>query len=209
MKLIAMSLEDFSKAVDSDAPSPGGGSVAAYVNNLGVALLRMLGHLTIKQKKFAELDEDIKSAYLKSFNELEYIYKKLLLSVDEDKEVFDKVMDAYRIDKKDEKRHEAIQKATLEAAQPPLEVAQLAYQALEISVTLVDYANNQAISDLIGGMYLLEAGLNCALLNVKINAKALDDKAVRDDLLDQAKKLQIAAREVMDLYTEKIEQDRL
>lgn len=209
MKLIAMSLEDFSKAVDSDAPSPGGGSVAAYVNNLGVALLRMLGHLTIKQKKFAELDEDIKSAYLKSFNELEYIYKKLLLNVDEDKEVFDKVMKAYRMDKKDEKRHEAIQKATLEAAQPPLEVARLAYQALEISVTLVDYANNQAISDLIGGMYLLEAGINCALLNVKINAKALDNKKTRDDLLDQAKKLQIAAREVMDLYTEKIEQDRL
>lgn len=209
MKLIAMSLEDFSKAVDSDAPSPGGGSVAAYVNNLGVALLRMLGHLTIKQKKFADLDEDIKSAYLKSFNELEYIYKKLLLSVDEDKEVFDKVMDAYRIAKKDDKRHKAIQEATLKAAQPPLEVAQLAYQALEISITLVDYANNQAISDLIGGMYLLEAGLNCALLNVKINAKALDDKALRDDLLDQAKKLQIAAREVMDLYTQKIEQDRL
>lgn len=209
MKLIAMSLEDFSKAVDSDAPSPGGGSVAAYVNNLGVALLRMLGHLTIKQKKFAELDEDIKSAYLKSFNELEYIYKKLLLSVDEDKEVFDKVMEAYHIDKKDEKRKQAIQKATLEAAQPPLEVAQLAYQALEISVTLVDYANNQAISDLIGGMYLLEAGLNCALLNVKINAKALDDKVIRDDLLEQAQKLQVAAREIMDLYTEKIEQDRL
>jgi formiminotetrahydrofolate cyclodeaminase len=47
------------------------------------------------------------------------------------------------------------------------------------------------------------------LLNVKINAKALDDKSIRNDLLDQAKKLQIAAREVMDLYTEKIEQDRL
>lgn len=209
MKLIELSLQDFSKQVDSAKSTPGGGSVAAYVNNLGVALLRMLGHLTIRQQRFQDLASQSKSAYLETFNELEYIYQQLLSMVDKDKASFEQVLAAYKLDQENPKRDDMIQQATYQAALTPLKVAELAYKALQLSLTLVKDANDDAISDLIGGMYLLEAGINCALLNVKINAKVLTDTVVKDALCTQAQQLQKDARQIIDEKTRRIEDERL
>ena len=46
-----LSLEEYLEIVDSDAPTPGGGSVGALVGALGAALSRMLAHLSLNKKK--------------------------------------------------------------------------------------------------------------------------------------------------------------
>lgn len=202
MKLIDMTLTQFAAEVNSDAPAPGGGSVAAYVSNLGVGLARMLGHLTISKKKFAELDEATQKEFKDAFNSLEKYYNRLLEMVDEDTQSFNKVMAAFKLPKDSEEekaaRSNAIQEATLEATKAPMEAAQMAFDALKILPTLIKNGNANAISDLASGMYLLEAGMNCSILNVKINASGLKDEEVANKFLDDCAHLQDKAKEILE-----------
>lgn len=50
MKLVEMTVEDFSKEVDSNSPAPGGGSVSALASNIGVSLARMMANLSFGKK---------------------------------------------------------------------------------------------------------------------------------------------------------------
>ena len=59
MKLIDMTLTDFIEEVDSTSPAPGGGSVAALASDIGVALSRMMAHLSFGNKKYESLDGDL------------------------------------------------------------------------------------------------------------------------------------------------------
>ena len=63
MTLINLTIEDFSTEVASNKPAPGGGSVSALMANLGTALTRMVGALTITKKRFLRLDEEIKQEF--------------------------------------------------------------------------------------------------------------------------------------------------
>ena len=51
MKLVDMTICDFSDEVDSNSPAPGGGSVSALAGNIGVGLARMMAHLSFGKKK--------------------------------------------------------------------------------------------------------------------------------------------------------------
>jgi len=59
MKLIDLTVKDFIDEIDSKSPAPGGGSVAALVSTMGVALARMVGHLTIGKKKYLAYTPEI------------------------------------------------------------------------------------------------------------------------------------------------------
>ncbi|MDR1782170.1 MAG: cyclodeaminase/cyclohydrolase family protein [Bacilli bacterium] len=202
MKLIEKTLIEFSKDVDSDLPAPGGGSVAAYVSNLGVALARMMGHLTISKKAFKELDDSSKEKFNNTFNKLEDYYQKLLMMVDEDTVAFNKIMASFKLpkdtDEEKEVRSKAIQDATLEATIAPFEATKLAYEALLIVPELIDNGNVNAISDLGSAIYLLEAGMNCSILNVKINASGLKDKDKAQEFNDKCHEMQKNARHLVE-----------
>ena len=210
MKLIDMNLVEFSAAVNSDLPAPGGGSVAAYVSNLGVGLARMMCHLTVGKKKFLELDEVVQAEFIKDFESLESGYNRLLQMVDEDTESFNKVMEAFKLPKESDEekaaRSAAIQAATLDATKAPLEAARLAYQCLEVTPRLIANGNASAISDLASGMYMLEAGMNCSILNVKINAGSLKDQEVVNEFLNECAQLQKDARAIIEENMKLIEE---
>ena len=209
MKLIDMDLVEFSAAVNSDQPAPGGGSVAAYVSNLGVGLARMMCHLTIGKKKFLELDKGLQDDFIKTFNALESGYSRLLEMVDEDTKSFNKVMAAFKLPKETDEekavRSAAIQSATLEATKAPLEAAQTACDCLKLTPQLIEHGNANAISDLASGMYLLEAGMNCSILNVKINASGLKDQEVANEFIKQCNEMQKDAKEVIACNMKEIE----
>lgn len=202
MKLIDKTLVEFSQDVDSISPAPGGGSVAAYVSNLGVALARMMGHLTISKKAFKELDQDSRDNFMSIFNKLALSYRELLRMVDEDTIVFNKVMASFKLPKETAEeraiRKEAIQEATFAAAQAPFAAAKVAYHALLIVPELIKHGNQNAISDLGSAIYLLEAGMNCSILNVKINAGGMQDRAKAQAFLDVCTSMQVSARKIVE-----------
>lgn len=195
-KLIQHTLKAFVKEVDSPSPAPGGGSVAALAATLGVALARMVGHLSIGKKKFKALDPDIQERFTQVFASFTVIEEELLHLIDKDTEAFNLIMAAYQMPKTNDAevqaRNEKIQAGTREAIKVPAMVANLGLAALERLDVILKHGNKQAVSDVGVATLMLSAGIEGAILNVMINLSSLDDpeeiekhQATAQDLLER------------------------
>lgn len=180
MKLTNLSVNDFISEVDSKAVTPGGGSVSALASSLGVALVRMVGHVTVNKKKFRALDQDIQEKYNNTIQNLVGIKEELILLVDKDTDAFNLIMSAFRLPKEtgEEKaiRKQAILDGTIEAIKVPYRVAEISYKALEDIDFLLQYCNINAVSDIGVGALMLASGIEGSLLNVEINLPGLVDE---------------------------------
>ncbi|MBU1144386.1 MAG: cyclodeaminase/cyclohydrolase family protein [Firmicutes bacterium] len=180
MSLIKLDLNEFIEEIDSSKPAPGGGSVSAYAGTLGIALIRMVGHLSIGKKKYELLDDAIKLEFEHIIDDLKEFKTKLLSFVDEDTLAFNQMMLAYKMPKNSEDeialRNIAIQSATTQGIETPLKVAKLSFAALTKLELIMQYGNKSALSDLGVGALMLSSSVEGALLNVKINLPGLKDK---------------------------------
>jgi len=107
--------------------------------------------------------------------------KRLKDLVDEDTAAFNELMAAFKMPKKTDEqkaaRKEAIQRATKQATNTPLEVAELCRETLRRAPRLAEIGNKNAISDVGVGALLLTNAVNGALLNVAINLPGIKDEA--------------------------------
>jgi len=162
-------------ALADGAPTPGGGSAAAYSGAMGAALVAMVARLTLSKKKYAEVQEQM----LSILDEAEGLRKKLTNAVDEDSTAFDRVMSAFRLPKDSEEqiaaRMETIRKATLQAATVPLESARMAVRVMELACQAAQIGNPNAITDAGTGAALAQAALTGSGYNVRINVMDLDE----------------------------------
>jgi glutamate formiminotransferase/formiminotetrahydrofolate cyclodeaminase len=180
----------FLTALSSAEPTPGGGSAAAYAAGMAAALLSMVASLTIGKEKYAPVEDQMVEINQQAVE----LQAELTKSVTEDSEAFNAVMEAFRLEKKtpQEKklRTEKIQAATLRAAYIPLEVAEKTVAILVHALTLVQHANLNAISDAGSAAALAFAALNCAALNVRVNALGLKDKQTANALIEEIEQLE-------------------
>lgn len=178
--LIEKNVKDFVSQVASNEPAPGGGSVSALVGSLGAALTSMVGNLTIGRKAYEKLDEDKKNRLNENLVKVQASIERLNNYVDEDTLSFNKVMAALKMPKETEEeknaRKEAIESATKEALEVPLGCAKECLEVLKLQKTFALYGNQNAITDVGVGALLAYAGLEGALLNVKINLGGLKDE---------------------------------
>ncbi|MGL6107670.1 cyclodeaminase/cyclohydrolase family protein [Romboutsia sp.] len=193
MKLIDMTIVDFSDEVDSNSPAPGGGSVSAFASNIGVGLARMMAHLSFGKKKYESLDEDIRVEFVSRFNKLGDIRQELVKLVDKDTESFNEVMKAMKMPKDTEEklviRKQAIQDATLFSIDVPLRTAKLSLEALEILEHLISHGNQNAITDIGVGTLMIYSGLEGAILNVKVNLMGLENKELHEEYSKACKEI--------------------
>lgn len=196
MKLIDLSVNAFVETVDSKSPAPGGGSVSSLMSSMGVALVRMVGHLSVDKKKFLALDPTIQLEFKDVIQSLETIKYGLMQLIDLDTDAFNLIMDAYKMPKETDEekqlRHIKIQEGTLEAIMVPLKVATLSLSALHEFDYILTYGNKQTISDLGVAILALSSGAYGALMNVMINLPSLEDEIARhqyqlqvDNMMDQ------------------------
>ncbi len=200
MSLVDFTVRNFLNEVDSSSPAPGGGSVSALTSAMGVCLTRMVSHLTFNRKQFLELDEKTRSQYEDNFITLNNIKEELIPLVDKDTMAFNQIMEAYKLPKNNEEeimiRNEQIELATLGAIRVPYEVVRLSHKALEIIEKMMSYGNKNAISDIGVGCLLLHAGLEGAILNVKINLNSLNDQEMVKLYKTSCEKIQLEAKEL-------------
>ncbi|MFP4078229.1 MAG: cyclodeaminase/cyclohydrolase family protein [Candidatus Izemoplasmataceae bacterium] len=190
MKLIDYTLKEFITNLDSASPAPGGGSASAVATTMGIALSRMVGHLTIPKKKFQKLDESIQNEITEIHAALKESKRRTLELTDEDSEAFNGIMKALKMPKETEmekaQRTKALQKASVRATEAPLEIAREANKALEKIKPIAKHGIKSAISDIGVGALMLYAGLEGAVLNVRINLSGLDDEAFRKSCHEEA-----------------------
>lgn len=185
-----LKVTEFVNEVDSKSPAPGGGSVSALASSLGVALSRMVGHLSVGKKKFKALDEDIQLKFKNVIESFESIKEELVLLIDKDTEAFNLIMAAFKLPKETDlekkQRSLKIEEGTLEAIKAPFEVATHSLNALQNLEYILQYGNKNTLSDLGVSALLLQAGLEGAILNVKINLPGISDESLRKEYTLQA-----------------------
>lgn len=202
MKLIDMSVADFTNEVDSNSPAPGGGSVSALASDIGVSLARMMAHLSFEKKKFEQLDEKTKEEFKARFDKLGEIRKDLSTLVDKDTESFNEFMKVVKMPKETEEQNQlrakAIQEATIFSIEVPYKTASLSLEALRLLDFLIKNGNQNAITDIGVGTLMLSAGMEGAILNVKVNLGQIKDKQIYDKYRDGCKEILSEGNEIKD-----------
>ncbi|MCF7926671.1 MAG: cyclodeaminase/cyclohydrolase family protein [Candidatus Izimaplasma sp.] len=203
-----VTIEEFIKKVDSKNPAPGGGSVSANVGALGIALARMLGHVTINKKKFMNLSKDEQKAFKIVFNALEKSETRLIELIDEDTNAFNEIMSAFKLpkttDAEKKERSTAIQKATIHAIETPMEIATICLDALEQFDILIKHGNKNAISDLGVAVLNISSAIEGSLLNVKINLTSLKDETLKKHYKNDYKRISIQNQTLKNKFLETI-----
>jgi glutamate formiminotransferase / formiminotetrahydrofolate cyclodeaminase len=168
--------DDFFDEVASSSPAPGGGSVAAAAGALGAALASMVSRLTISKKKYQAVHDEIGAILTSS----EALRKDLTDLIVKDKEAFDRVMATFKLPKDTEeevkKRAVQIEDATKGASLVPLKVAEKALEVLSLVKVVAEKGNVNSISDSGVAALMAKAGMEGAILNVRINLASLSDR---------------------------------
>lgn len=180
------SLKDFALVTRSSDPTPGGGSVSAYVGVLGSALTSMVGGLTFGKKGYDDIPQESRTKMEANAKELESIFDKLADIVDEDSKAFDDVMKAFKLPKETEEdkkaRSAAIQEGYKVAISVPMTCAEECLRALELQDVFAKYGNINAVTDIGVGILLAYSGMEGALLNVTINLGSIKDEEYKKDM---------------------------
>ena len=150
--------------------------MAALSGALGANLVSMVCSLSIGKKDYAFFDNELAEA-LKLAQTLS---EGLLKRVDLDTEAFNSVMAAFKMKKQTEEevksRTEAIQAGFKEAVQSPLGIARECLDVLRLANKLLGKSNTNALSDLGVASLQAYAGLEGAIMNVKINIPSIKDE---------------------------------
>jgi len=193
-KLIDLSLTDFVHETASDSPAPGGGSVAAYVGAIGVALGSMVANLTSHKRGWDDRWEEFSMWAEKG----KVIYDELLKLVDKDTAAFNQIMEAFKLSKETPvevaTRKSAIQAATRNAIEIPFRVMQLSYDSLDVIEAMAETGNPNSVTDAGVGALCAATAVSGAYLNVLVNASSYQDKDAIKNLLDQAAELELKAK---------------
>jgi len=188
--LSEMKLNEFVDELASSSPAPGGGSVAAVCGALGSALISMVCRLTIGKKGYEQFQDEMQQA-LGTADEL---YQNSVSLVDQDTDAFNSLMAAFKLPKGNEvevaRRSEVIQTSYIKAADIPLNIAINCLQALKLADRIKDKGNKNAISDIGVAAESSYAGLESALMNVKINLGSIKDQVYKAACIEKIQTLQ-------------------
>ena len=182
MKLADMTVAHFVDTVASDAPAPGGGSVAALAGAIGAALTAMVGNLTQGRKKYAQY-ADFAAQVEQKGNELK---TQLLDVMDRDTEAFMVISNAYGMPKATDEekaaRSAAIQEGLKACTRTPMEMMELCHEAAQLAHDFAENGfNDSSASDLGVAFLSLSAAIRGAWLNVLINISSIKDQAFADE----------------------------
>lgn len=176
-------LSAYVEAVADDSPTPGGGSVAAYVGSLAAALARMVAGLTRSRPKFASVHETMEEVLDRG----RQLSELLITLAARDADAYATVVDAYRrphtTDAEKTAREQAIRTALLHAALVPTETAARCVEVASLAEMVARAGNPNAITDAGTAAALAEAACQSASYNVRVNLRDLADSDEAADML--------------------------
>ena len=193
VKMRDLSLNEFSEKLFSKEPVPGGGGASALVGALAVSLGAMAANLTVGKGKYAEYTDELNAALIKA----EKLRLRLLELIEEDASGFGEVNKACKIKPRDE---EAIEKALVSAAMPPLHTMETLKEVIDILLILADKTSVLVISDVGVGAKLAGGALSSAYLNVLVNIRLMKNKDAAMIIEKKAEDLHIYEKKANEIY---------
>jgi formiminotetrahydrofolate cyclodeaminase len=176
VKLTDKPVTNFLDELASNAPAPGGGSVAALSGALGAALISMVCNLTVGKKGYEDVQDDIHDLLAQS----EALRKELADLLEADVEAYTGYSVAAKMprstDEEKAERAQAMQAALKVATDVPLRIAEAAVKVMDLCMPAAEKGNKWAVSDAGVAVLMAEASLRSAALNVLINLGSLKDQ---------------------------------
>ncbi len=186
----------FLDALASGEPTPGGGSASAYGAAMAAALVAMVGRLTVGKQKYADVEGEVWPL----IEEATEIQSAMQGAVEKDAQAFEAYMKARRLprDTEQEKsdRIQAIQAASINAAEVPLQVARNALTIMQLAARAAEIGNMNAISDAGTAFGFAQAAINGAGLNVRINLLGLEKETAAARMLNELMNIEKQAEKV-------------
>jgi formiminotetrahydrofolate cyclodeaminase len=175
-RLPDLTVQAFLDALASSAPTPGGGAAAALVGAMGAALIAMVCNLTIGRPRYGDVEPAMRSILTQS----EQTRQRLVALADEDAKAYASVSAAYRLPRSTETeriaRSEAIQRALIQAATPPLEAMRECRSLMSLCLQIAAHGNTTVVSDAGVAAELVAAGVRSSVLNVRVNLAEIKDQ---------------------------------
>ena len=178
MDYTTKSCREFVAVLASDAPAPGGGGASALAAALGTALGNMVGALTVGKKKYADVEDEIKSLMARC----DSLQQQLLDQVPADAEGFLPLAKAYGIPKDDPTRAAVLEEATVTACAVPMHIMELCCESLDVISVMAEKGSRLAVSDAGCAAALVKSALQAASLNVFINTKTLKNRELAEEM---------------------------
>ena len=176
MKLTDKPVTNFLDELASNAPAPGGGSVAALSGALGAALVSMVCNLTLGKKAYADVQDEINDLLVES----EALRQELTDLLEEDVKAYTGYSKAAKMPRGTEEekaeRQVVMQAALKVATDVPLAIAEAAVKVMDLCMPAAEKGNKWAVSDAGVAVLMAEAALRSAALNVLINLGSLKDE---------------------------------
>jgi formiminotetrahydrofolate cyclodeaminase len=170
---------EFLEDLSSSKPSPGGGSAGDLILSISASLISMVFSLS---KGIENYSDEVKILRDEFFN----------LSI-EDEDVFNKVMDAYKLPKNSEEekkfRREKIEEVLKNATEIPFKALKLSKKLIPYIEILLKDGNKNAISDVGVAILSLKSGAISSYLNVLINLKSIKDIEFIQKIKSEAEKI--------------------
>lgn len=186
----------FLDSLASGEPTPGGGSASAYGGAMAAALVAMVGRLTVGKAKYADVENEM----WQLIEEAMALQVAMKTAVDQDAAAFEAYMKARRLprdtDQQKTDRIRAIQAASINAAEVPLQVARNALNILQLAAKAVEFGNVNAISDGGSAAAFARAAINGAGLNVRINLLGLEKETIPSRMLNELKNIEKQANKI-------------
>jgi glutamate formiminotransferase/formiminotetrahydrofolate cyclodeaminase len=192
-KLVDMSLTAFAAETAKESPAPGGGSISAYCGVLSAALATMVANLSSHKKGWDARWEEF-SNYAEQG---QTIMKEFLYLVDEDTNAYNKIMEGFGLPKTTDEekaiRKAVIEKATIYAIEIPFRTMELAMKSFELAKKMAEIGNPNSVSDAGVGALCAKTAVKGGYMNVKINAKGLENNPAIKAILEKAEAMNKAA----------------
>ena len=164
-----LSCREYTEALASVQPTPGGGGAAAMSGALGASLCAMAAGITAGNKKFTAVRDEAE-AVAKAANELRLRFLEL---AEEDEKAFAPLSRAYSMDKSAPEYAETLRTASLGACRPPMEMLRRGAELVELIERLYKICSPMLMSDVGCAAAICAGALSAAEQNVLVNTRSL------------------------------------
>lgn len=184
------SIRQFLDQAGSDAPTPGGGSVASLVAALGASMSSMVANLS-QGVKFTAVQPQMERAV----DTMRTLSERCEFLLADDITSFSAYMQALKLPKSTDEekaaRNRALEQATVGAIEVPLQLMELCRDGLSCANSITLTSNKNVISDLGISVILFEAAAQSALLTIEINLAGLKNAELKHRYTEQIRQLNI------------------
>jgi len=181
MSYCDLSVSGFAAALASDSSVPGGGGACALCGALAAALGSMVGSLTLRKKKNADVTDELAAL----LEESEHLRAELLSMIDTDGEAFAPLARVYSLPSDTPGRVELMEDCLRGAARAPLHIVELCGRVLGVLERFAECGSKSVLSDAAAAAAIVNGAAAGAAVTVKINAASMRDRAFAETLCGQ------------------------